>query len=83
MKNEMRKKNRLVKNLTNLLIYFLIFFVSILYWELVLRSRIASGEGLTVPVLLFIPAEAMFLAALTGFNRKNRVVTFILKLVIT
>ena len=77
MKNEKRKKNRLAKDLINLLIYFLIFFASVLYWETVLRSRIAAGEGFSVPVLLFIPAEAMFLASLTGFHRKNRIVNVI------
>ncbi|MCR4585348.1 MAG: sulfatase-like hydrolase/transferase [Lachnospiraceae bacterium] len=66
----MKKERR--ESLKNLLIYFLIYFLSILYWELILRSRIVpDGTGNPAPVLLFIPAEAMFLAAVTGFHKKH------------
>ncbi len=76
-------KKELKESLKNLLIYFLIYFVSILYWELILRSRIVpAGTGNMGPLFLFVPAEAMFLTALTGFHKKSTPVNNIVNLLI-
>ena len=74
---------KFAKSIKNLLIYFLIYFTAILYWELVLRSRIAPGGTAGIaPLLLFIPAEAMLLTAFTGFHKKHPLVNNTVNLLI-
>ena len=80
MKKEKTGKKTTLKYL---LIYFLIFFTSILFWEIVLRSKIATGgAGNPLPFVLFIPAEAMFFTALTGFHKKHKIVNEIVTVLI-
>ena len=56
--------------------YAAIYFVALLYWELLLRTQIGFKD-MTFYFLLFLPAVAMFLATLTGwFKQKlNRILT--------
>ncbi|MCR5118865.1 MAG: sulfatase-like hydrolase/transferase [Lachnospiraceae bacterium] len=81
MKNGLKKQNE--RSLINLLILFLIFFFSLLFWEIVLRSRIAADRGGNpLPFLFFIPAEAMFFTAFTGFHKKHKIVNEIVTVLI-
>lgn len=47
--------------------YTLRYLIALIYWELLLRSQIGF-DGTTAVFLLFLPAEAMFLSALTGWK---------------
>lgn len=52
--------------------YFLMFLVSIIYWELMLRIQMVEPEGAAFPAFLFfIPAEALFFALFCGFFKKK------------
>ncbi len=58
--------------------YGALYFVALLYWELLLRSQIGFKD-MTFYFLFFLPSIAMFLATLTGwFKNKllgNRIIT--------
>lgn len=56
--------------------YSAIFFIALLYWELLLRTQ-TGFESFSLYFILFLPAEAVFLASITGwFKRKrNRIAT--------
>ena len=55
-----------------ILVYFLLFFVSILYYEFLLRLDISGSFSRTnLPLLAFIPAEALFCASLSGWFKKH------------
>ena len=65
------------------LIYFGVFFISLLYWELLLRLVISGtvyGRNLTF--LFFIPAESLLFAAVTGFSKNHEIINKIENLVI-
>ena len=65
------------------LIYFGIFFISLLYWELLLRLVISGtvyGRNLTF--LFFIPAESLLFAAITGFSKNHEIINKIENLLI-
>lgn len=59
-----------------LLKYGAMYLIPLIYWELLLRTQIGL-EKTSFYFLLFLPAEAMFLATLTGWFRPkyNRVLT--------
>ncbi len=59
-----------------LLKYTVIYTIALLYWEILLRIQIGF-EGTSLYFLLFLPAEAMFLATLTGWLKPklNRLFT--------
>ncbi len=53
-------------------VYFVLFFATILYYELLLRIDISgSFTRANLPLLAFIPAQALFLTALTGFFKNH------------
>ena len=53
-------------------VYFVLFFATILYYEMLLRIDISgSFSRANLPLLAFIPAQALFLTALTGFFKKH------------
>ena len=55
-----------------ILIYFALFFVSICYYEILLRLDISGGFSTTnAPLLAFVPAEALFCASLSGWFKKH------------
>lgn len=56
--------------------YALRYMIALIYWELLLRTH-TGFDGMTFIYLLFLPAEAMFLSALTGWSRVklNRILT--------
>ncbi|MBQ2184623.1 MAG: sulfatase-like hydrolase/transferase [Lachnospiraceae bacterium] len=57
-------------------VYFGIFAVSLIAWELILRLQMGNGiSAVNLFFLLFIPSEAMLLAGLNGFFKKilNRI----------
>lgn len=62
--------------LFSVLKYAAIFLIALIYWEILLRTQ-TGFKGKTLHFLLFLPAEAMFLATLNGwFKRKfNRIAT--------
>ncbi len=64
------------RQIVALLKYALIYLVPLLYWELLLRTQIGF-KNTTFYFLLFLPAEAMFLATLTGWLKPkyNRILT--------
>lgn len=74
-------KKVLKKQGFRLLKYALIYFVALLYWELLLRIQIGFSET-SFYFLLFLPAEAVFLATLTGWLKPklNRLFTPIILL---
>ncbi len=61
--------------------YWLVFAVSLIYWEILLKSQIGFKD-MTFYFLLFIPAVAMFFSTLCGWfkNKLNRIVTPVLML---
>lgn len=66
-------------------IYFLIYVVTISLSELFIRYQISGGiKSMNMYFLLFVPAEAMFFTALTGFfkNIGNKITLPIILLVI-
>ena len=73
--------NFVKKQLTALLRYSVIYFISLLYWELLLRTQ-TGFEDMSLYFLLFLPAEAVFLATLTGWLKPkfNRFLTPIVML---
>lgn len=70
------------------LLYFAIFAITIIFYEFALRVMI-SGKvtAANISFLAFVPAQALFFAALTGFARKhtviNKVVFILLMLLLT
>ncbi len=56
--------------------YAVVFMLALFYWEILLCSQIGFKD-MSFYFLLFIPAEAMFFATLTGWfkNKLNRIVT--------
>lgn len=60
------------RGILQLLIYFGIFVLSIVFWELVLRLQMGAGisKG-NLYFLLFVPAQALILAAINGFVPKQ------------
>ena len=59
---------RMKAGAVQLLIYFGIFAVSIIIWELILRIQIGGGiKASNLFFLFFVPAQAMVLAAINGF----------------
>ncbi len=70
------EKNYIKKQLLAVLKYAVIYLVALIYWELLLRTQIGF-DGMSFYFLLFLPAEATFLAALTGWFKPkwNRILT--------
>lgn len=70
------EKNYIIKQLMAVLRYAVIYLVALIYWELLLRTQIGF-DGMSFYFLLFLPAEATFLAALTGWlkPKHNRILT--------
>ena len=66
----------LKKQIIALFRYTLIYIIPLLYWELLLRTQ-TGFKGISLCFLFFLPAEAMFLATLTGWLKPklNRVLT--------
>lgn len=56
--------------------YTLRFLIALIFWELLLKTQ-TGFDGATSAFLLFLPAEAMLLSALTGWLKPivNRIVT--------
>lgn len=73
-------------SLKSILIYFAVFAVSIIFMEFTLRIVMdGSISARQLPFLMFIPAEALFFALLSGFggNKLNRILLPILIAIIT
>lgn len=70
-------KAELITNLK----YFAMYAIALLFWELLLKTH-TGFEDISFFFLLFIPAEAMFLSALTGWLKPkfNRITTPIVML---
>jgi len=62
--------------------YSVVYFIALLYWELLLRTQ-TGFEDMSWFFLLFIPAEAAFLGTLNGwFRRKgNRIALPVIMLI--
>lgn len=62
--------------------YAAIFLIALIYWELLLRTQ-TGFEDMSFYFLLFLPAEAMFLASLNGWlkRRFNRIATPIIMVI--
>ncbi len=81
---ESRKANRkfkldkkyLIKQLMTIVRYAVIYLIALVYWELLLRIEIGF-DGFSLYFLFFLPAEATFLAMLTGWFKPkfNRILT--------
>ena len=58
--------------------YAAIYFVALIFWEILLRSQIGF-EDMTFYFIFFLPSISMFLATLTGWFKKklrgNRIIT--------
>ncbi|MBO5912546.1 MAG: hypothetical protein J6Q76_03645, partial [Clostridia bacterium] len=69
-------KNYLIKQLMSIVRYAVIYLVALVYWELLLRIEIGF-DGFSLYFLFFLPAEATFLAMLTGWFKPkyNRILT--------
>ena len=61
--------------------YAAMFFIALLFWELILRTQ-TGFEDISFYFVLFLPAEAVFLSALTGWFKPkyNRIATPIVML---
>lgn len=69
------------KGIRRTLNYFVLFVVSIIFWEILLRVVISKGiSGRNLFFLCFVPAQAMFLTTFSGFftNKGNKIWTPIL-----
>lgn len=68
------------KNFRALLKYFLVYFILIVYWELITRLTLGGFETQNFYFLFFVPAEALFFATFSGFTEKtvNRVINVII-----
>ncbi len=64
------------KQLLAVLKYSVIYLIALVYWELLLRTQIGFNE-MSFYFVLFLPAEAVFLSALTGWFKPkwNRILT--------
>ncbi len=62
--------------------YACIYLLALIYWELLLRTQIGF-EDFSLFFLLFLPAEAMLLATLSGWfkNKYNRIITPVVMLI--
>lgn len=79
MRSEIQDKSlwEIIKpQLISLVKYSGIFLIALVYWELLLRTQ-TGFEDMSFYFLLFLPAEAMFLASLNGWlkRRFNRIAT--------
>lgn len=68
------------KSLQSFWKYFLIFFVSIIYSEFVLRGQIGGFNRSSLFFLAFVPAEALFFTLFSGFGKRkeNKIITPVL-----
>lgn len=75
-------KDYIKRQIYALLRYGVFYFLSLVYWELLLRTQIGF-EGFSAYFLFFLPAEAMFLSTLTGWLKAkfNRILTPIVTLI--
>ncbi|MBP5609396.1 MAG: LTA synthase family protein, partial [Lachnospiraceae bacterium] len=56
----------------HILVYFILFFVTILYYEFLLRIDISgSFTRANLPLLAFVPAQALFCASLCGWFKDH------------
>ena len=79
------KKNKLLKGLLAMAIYFAIFAVIITFCEVFLRIRISGRlHRMNLAFLAFVPAEAMFFTVFAGFfkNIGNKITLPILILIL-
>lgn len=68
---------------SQIFVYFVLFFVSILYYEFLLRLDISGSFSLkNIPLLAFVPAEALFCASLSGWFKKHPRINGIISAVI-
>lgn len=65
--------------------YFVLYFVSLVYLEIIIRLQIGELMPSNLFFLFFIPAESMFLALFSGFfvRRINRILTPVLLALVT
>lgn len=63
-------------------VYFLLFLLSFCYWELLLRIDAGGLSQNNLTLFVFLPAEAMFFAALCGFFEKHPVLNTVLSSVL-
>lgn len=67
-------KEKMLDGLKRLALYFVLFAVTFIFWEIVMRFQIEGKvQKRNLAFLFFIPAEALFFATLTGFV-KNRII---------
>lgn len=68
--------------LISVLKYSAMFLIALVYWELLLRTQ-TGFEDMSFYFLLFLPAEAMFMATLNGWLKRkfNRIATPIIMLI--
>lgn len=82
----MDEENKILKEIESVGRYFLIYGITLVYLELLLRSNITGGiTGSFLFFLCFIPAEALFFTLLSGLfkDRKNIIVSSLVLLFIT
>ena len=65
-------KTKIKSGMLQFLIYFGIFAMSIIFWELLLRFQIGGNiKPVNLPFLLFVPTQALVLAAINGIFPKK------------
>ncbi|MCR5249175.1 MAG: sulfatase-like hydrolase/transferase [Lachnospiraceae bacterium] len=67
-----------------ILIYFIAWLVTLLYWEVILRLDINGSINRTnITLLAFLPAEALFFVSLSGFHKKHTFINGIVSVLLS
>ena len=67
----------IIEEMKRMAFYFLLFMVLFMFWEIVIRFQISGTlQKSNLSFVFFVPAEAMFFAALTGFT-KNKIINIV------
>ena len=78
---------RFIEGIPNLLIYFIIFGLSIAVWELIIRFQISDTiTKRNLFFIVFVPAEAMLLTFFCGFFKNklvNKIIFLLLELLVS
>ncbi len=62
----------IIEEMKRLAFYFVLFVFLFMFWEIVIRFQISGKlQKSNLSFVFFVPAEAMFFAALTGFTKKK------------
>ena len=80
--NEIVKESRTYANY-RLPVYFAVFMLAFVYWEVLMRMEITGTINRSnIGLLFFIPAEAMLLAAFCGVHRNHVVINKIVSVIL-